>query len=82
MCRCPAWIGPDTGIAPVPSPTLNPNLSDRTIMATTEKDMTTLVQREYKEGFVTDIDADTLPPGLGEDVVRTISARKEALIPA
>ena len=51
-------------------------------MATTEKDLTTLVQREYKEGFVTDIDADTLPPGLGEDVIRTISARKEALIPA
>ena len=46
-------------------------------MATTEKDLTTLVQREYKEGFITDIDADTLPPGLDEDVIRTISARKE-----
>ncbi len=46
-------------------------------MTTTEKDLATLVQREYKEGFVTDIDADTLPPGLDEDVIRTISARKE-----
>ena len=46
-------------------------------MAITEKDLTTLVQREYKEGFITEIDADTLPPGLDEDVIRTISARKE-----
>lgn len=46
-------------------------------MATTEKDLTTLIQREYKEGFVTEIDADTLPPGLDEGVIRTISARKE-----
>ena len=46
-------------------------------MAITEKDLTTLVQREYKEGFITEIDADTLPPGLDEDVIKTISARKE-----
>ncbi len=44
---------------------------------TTEKDLTKLIQREYKEGFVTEIDTDTLPPGLDEEVVRTISARKE-----
>ncbi len=35
-----------------------------------------LVKREYKEGFVTDIDADTLPPGLDEDVIRALSAKK------
>ena len=35
-----------------------------------------LVNREYKFGFVTDIDADTIPPGLGEDTVRAISAKK------
>lgn len=35
-----------------------------------------LTQREYKEGFVTDIDADTLPPGLDEDIIRTISSKK------
>ena len=46
-------------------------------MSTTEKDLATLVQRDYKEGFVTDIDADTLPPGLNEEVVRAISAKKE-----
>jgi len=45
-------------------------------MPTTDTELATLVQREYKEGFVTDIDADTLPPGLDEEVIRAISARK------
>ena len=42
-----------------------------------DKELASLAQREYKEGFVTDIDADTLPPGLDEDVIRTISRKKE-----
>jgi len=33
-------------------------------------------KREYKHGFVTDIEADSLPPGLDEGVVRAISLRK------
>jgi Fe-S cluster assembly protein SufB len=36
----------------------------------------TLVSKEYQYGFVTDVEADTLPPGLSEDIVRAISARK------
>ena len=36
-----------------------------------------LVNREYQYGFVTDIDADTIPRGLSEDVVRLISAKKQ-----
>jgi Fe-S cluster assembly protein SufB len=36
-----------------------------------------LVNREYQYGFSTDIEADTLPPGLSEDTVRFISAKKE-----
>ncbi|MHB1327053.1 MAG: Fe-S cluster assembly protein SufB [Gemmatimonadales bacterium] len=36
----------------------------------------TLVNREYKWGFVTDIEADSIPPGLSEDVVRFISEKK------
>ncbi len=36
----------------------------------------TLVNREYQHGFVTEVDADQLPPGLNEDVIRAISARK------
>ena len=35
-----------------------------------------LVNKEYKYGFVTDIDSDTAPRGLSEDVVRMISAKK------
>ncbi len=35
-----------------------------------------LSQQDYKWGFVTDIAADTVPPGLNEDVIRFISARK------
>ena len=33
--------------------------------------------QDYKYGFVTDIESDSLPPGLNEDVVRAISARKQ-----
>lgn len=36
----------------------------------------TLVNKEYQYGFVTDVDSDTLPPGLNEDVVRLISSKK------
>jgi Fe-S cluster assembly protein SufB len=39
--------------------------------------METLVNREYKHGWVTDIEMDTLPPGLTEETVRFISAKKE-----
>jgi Fe-S cluster assembly protein SufB len=35
-----------------------------------------LVTREYKHGFATEIAADTLPPGLNEETVRAISAKK------
>jgi Fe-S cluster assembly protein SufB len=35
-----------------------------------------LVNKDYQYGFATDIEADALPPGLNEDIVRAISARK------
>lgn len=34
-------------------------------------------RREYAAGFVTDIDADTQPPGLSEDTIRFISTMKQ-----
>jgi Fe-S cluster assembly protein SufB len=40
-------------------------------------DVEELVKREYRHGFVTDIEADTVPPGLSEDVIRLISRKKE-----
>jgi Fe-S cluster assembly protein SufB len=36
----------------------------------------TLVNQPYKYGFITDIEADTIPRGLNEDVIRLISAKK------
>jgi len=36
-----------------------------------------LVGRKYRHGFVTDIESDTVPPGLDEDVVRLISSKKK-----
>lgn len=35
-----------------------------------------LETQEYKYGFVSDFDAETIPPGLNEDVIRMISAKK------
>jgi Fe-S cluster assembly protein SufB len=36
-----------------------------------------LVNREYQYGFTTDIETETLPPGLSEETVRFISAKKQ-----
>jgi len=38
--------------------------------------MEDLIRSEYEQGFVTEIESDTLPPGLDEGVIRTISERK------
>ncbi len=46
-------------------------------MSTQTSNLEGLVNQEYKYGFVTDIEADSVPPGLNEDVVRLISAKKE-----
>jgi Fe-S cluster assembly protein SufB len=35
-----------------------------------------LTNREYKYGFVTEIESETAPPGLNEDIIRLISAKK------
>ncbi|BBA34466.1 component of SufBCD complex [Methylocaldum marinum] len=45
-------------------------------MSATAKTLDKLIKKDYTPGFVTDLEADTLPPGLNEDVIRAISARK------
>src|SRR5512134_1725796 len=40
------------------------------------QEIAALTRAEYKAGFVTDIEQDTLPPGLNEDVIRFLSATK------
>jgi Fe-S cluster assembly protein SufB len=42
-----------------------------------QKTIDDLTSREYKYGFVTDVGADTVPPGLSEDVIRLISSKKD-----
>jgi len=46
-------------------------------MSEARADLEKLASQDYKYGFVTDIDADQAPPGLSEDVVRLISAKKK-----
>jgi Fe-S cluster assembly protein SufB len=46
------------------------------IMSTEAQDLEKLTGGEYKYGFVTDIESDTVPKGLDEDVIRMISAKK------
>ncbi len=47
-------------------------------MAAHEQDVEQLVaEREYEAGFVTDLESDTVAPGLDEDVIRFISDKKE-----
>ena len=48
----------------------------RCIMADKNESIQALAEQEYKHGWVSDVDADQLPPGLSEDIVRAISAKK------
>ena len=45
-------------------------------MPTSTKQLDELIGREYRHGFVTTLETDTVPRGLNEEVIRMISARK------
>jgi Fe-S cluster assembly protein SufB len=45
-------------------------------MSAKNHDLEKLVDKKYRHGFVTDIESDTVPPGLNEDVIRLISHKK------
>jgi len=45
-------------------------------MSATSDQVEQLIKNEYEHGFVTDIESETLPPGLDESTVRVISAKK------
>jgi Fe-S cluster assembly protein SufB len=45
-------------------------------MSTTTETIEGLVKQEYKYGFYTDVETDAAPPGLTEDIIRLISAKK------
>ena len=46
-------------------------------MSTATETIEGLVQKEYKYGFYTDVETDAAPPGLSEDIIRLISAKKK-----
>ena len=45
-------------------------------MSTSVQEIESLIDQDYKQGFVTDLEADTFPPGLNEDVIKALSAKK------
>tara|TARA_B110000116_G_C16794347_1_gene565708 strand:+ start:357 stop:1802 length:1446 start_codon:yes stop_codon:yes gene_type:complete len=45
-------------------------------MSTEQQIIDSNLQKEYQYGFVTDIESDTIPPGLNEEVIHTISKKK------
>ena len=45
-------------------------------MSTSTQTIEELATREYKYGFITEVEAETIPKGLNEDVVRLISKKK------
>ena len=56
--------------------TMNSELIDIDAPAAANELVTEAINRRYAAGFVTDIESEGLPPGLNEDIVRAISARK------
>ena len=40
------------------------------------QELRSIAQQDYKYGFITEVDADTVPPGLTEDTIRLISSKK------
>ncbi|MCX5592472.1 Fe-S cluster assembly protein SufB [Alcaligenes endophyticus] len=45
-------------------------------MSTVNDHLDTFLDREYEAGFVTEIESETIPKGLNEDVIRFLSAKK------
>ena len=45
-------------------------------MSSKSQEVEALVGQKYRHGFITDIESDSLPPGLDEDVVAAISKKK------
>ena len=45
-------------------------------MANNQKVIDSNLEKDYQYGFVTDIESETIPPGLNENVIKTISRKK------
>ncbi len=51
-------------------------MSEREAVSKSARTIEAFAERQYPYGFVTAVEADSIPPGLSEDVVRLISAKK------
>ena len=45
-------------------------------MSRDQKTIESNLEKDYQYGFVTDIESETIPPGLDENVIKTISRKK------
>ncbi|MBB72393.1 MAG: Fe-S cluster assembly protein SufB [Legionellales bacterium] len=45
-------------------------------MSNSDQQLEDILQQDYQHGFVSDVESETIPKGLNEDVVRLISAKK------
>jgi len=45
-------------------------------MSTATETIEGFVKKEYQYGFYTDVESDSAPPGLSEDIIRLISGKK------
>jgi len=46
-------------------------------MSASNENLKDMIGQQYKDGFVTDIESESFPPGLNEDVIRALSAKKD-----
>src|ERR1700727_3806913 len=53
------------------------SLERTSIVSSKSQEVEALLGQKYRHGFITDIESDSLPPGLDEDVVRAISLKKK-----
>jgi len=52
-------------------------MEQRPMTTATDATLEQWQSRQYKYGFVTDIETDSVPPGLNEEIIRHISAKKD-----
>ena len=62
---------------PFPMNDMTPETSEKSSVVTENAEVVEALSRRYDAGFITDIESDSLPPGLNEDIIRALSALKE-----
>src|ERR1700731_2211960 len=73
----PGGVRTARAVAPRLAKSRRDQVLSMTASSDTVRTVRSLSQEGYKYGFVTDIEAETAPPGLDEDTIRFISAKKE-----